>query len=88
MVGLANLIGAGHFTFSDFCEVPRTSSSFLGGFDEACEPHHLPWRHARDIVNFLGLNFFDAVLNGNPDALARLAPARLAPIEDLAYQSK
>lgn len=88
VVGLADLIGAGHFTFSDFCEVPRNLLAFLGGFDEACEPRHLPWRHAHDIVNFLGLNFFDAVLNGNPDALARLAPARLARIEDLAYQSK
>jgi len=88
IVGLAQLTGAGHFTFSDFCEVPRNLLSFLGGFDEACEPRHLPWRHAHDIVNYLSLNFFDAVLNGNPDALARLDPAVLATIEDLVYQSK
>jgi predicted dienelactone hydrolase len=88
VVGLADLIGAGHFTFSDFCEVPRNLLAFLGGFDEACEPRHLPWRHAHDIVNFLGVNFFDAVLNGNPGALARLAPPSLGRIEDLAYQSK
>ncbi len=88
IVGLANVIDAGHFTFSDFCEVPRDLLAFLGGFDEACEPRHLPWRHAHDVINFLGLNFFDAVLNGNTDALDRLDPARLESIEDLSYQSK
>ena len=88
VVGLAEITDAGHFTFSDFCEVPRGLLTFLGGFDEACTPAHLPWRHAHDRVNFLGLNFFDAVLNGDADALARLAPANLAEVEDLVYQSK
>ncbi len=72
VVGLADLIDAGHFTFSDFCEVPRNLLSFLSGFDEACEPRHLPWRYAHDIVNLLSLSFFDGVLNGNLAALARL----------------
>jgi hypothetical protein len=62
--------------------------SFLGGFDEACEPRHLPWRHAHDIVNYLSLNFFDGVLNGNAAALARIAPASVATIEDLVYRTK
>jgi predicted dienelactone hydrolase len=88
VVALAQLADAGHFTFSDFCEVPRELLGFLGGFDEACEPRHLPWRHAHDIVNFLALNFFDGVLSGSTDALDRLDPANLAAIEDLAYQSK
>jgi predicted dienelactone hydrolase len=88
VVGLAELIDAGHFTFSDFCEVPRNLLAFLGGFDEACEPRHLPWRYAHSIVNYLSLNFFDGVLNGNPDALARISPASLAQVEDMTYQSK
>lgn len=88
VVGLANIIDAGHFTFSDFCEVPRDLLAFLGGFDEACTPAHLPWRHAHDRVNFLSLNFFDGVLNGNAEALGRLAPEKLARVEDLVYQSK
>jgi hypothetical protein len=60
----------------------------LNGYDQACAPRHLPWRHARDISSYLGLSFFDGVLNGNAEALARLAPENLAAIEDLAYQSK
>src|SRR5262245_31738683 len=88
VVGLAELTDAGHFTFSDYCEVPRSLLAFLGGFDQACTPRHLPWRHAHDIVNFLSLNFFDGVLNGNPEALARIQPAGLAQVEDLVYQSK
>jgi predicted dienelactone hydrolase len=88
VVGLANLVDAGHFTLSDFCEVDRELLAFLGGFEEACEPRHLPWRHAHDIVNFLSLQFFDATLNGNAAALAELDPARLAGIEDLVYQAK
>ncbi len=88
VVALARLMDAGHFTFSDFCEVDRRLLEFLGGFDEACEPRHLPWRHAHDIVNYLALNFFDAVLNGNAEALARLAPAAVGGIDDLAVQRK
>jgi predicted dienelactone hydrolase len=88
LVGLGEIIGGGHFTFSDFCEVPRDLLAFLGGFDEACEPRHLPWRHAHDIVNFLSLNFFNATLNADAEALARLAPEELAGIEDLVYRTR
>jgi predicted dienelactone hydrolase len=88
VVALGELIDAGHFTFSDFCEVPRDLLAFLGGFDEACEPRHLPWRHAHDIVNYLALSFFDGTLRGDGAALARLAPAALADVEDLVYQAK
>jgi predicted dienelactone hydrolase len=88
VVGLADLRNAGHFTFSDFCEVPRLLLGFLGGFEEACEPRHLPWRHAHDIVNYLSLNFFRGTLQGDPESLARIAPGALAANEDLAFQSK
>lgn len=88
IVGLAKIVDGGHFTFSDFCEVPRQLLAFLGGFDEACEPRHLPWRHAHDIINYLSLNFFDAVLKSDASALARLDPATLAAIEELEYQEK
>ena len=53
------------------------------GHDEACEPRHLPWRRAHDIVKYLALNFFDAVLNDDPAALARLGPQATGGIEDL-----
>jgi predicted dienelactone hydrolase len=88
VVGLAEITDAGHFTFSDFCEVPRDLLAFLGGFDEACEPRHIAWRHAHDIVNYLSLNFFEATLGGDQAALARLSPRRLARIDELRYQSK
>lgn len=88
VVAYANLVDAGHFTFSDFCEVPRMLLAFLGGFEEACEPRHLPWRHAHDIVNYLALNFFDATLRGDAAALARLDPATVANIEEVIYQRK
>ena len=81
VVALAQLADAGHFTFSDYCEVDRELLGFLGGFDEACEPRHLPWRRAHDIVNYLSLNFFDAILKGDAEALARLDPAVVAGIE-------
>ena len=88
VVALAELTDAGHFTFSDFCEVPRNLLAFLGGFDEACTPRHLPWRYAHDIVNYLSLAFFDGVLNGDAQALGRLDPASVAHIEDLVYRRK
>lgn len=88
VVGLAQLVDGGHFTFSDYCEVPRNLLALLNGYDEACAPRHLPWRHAHDIANYLALSFFDGVLNGNAEALARLEPDRLAAIEDLVYQRK
>jgi predicted dienelactone hydrolase len=88
VVALGELVDAGHFTFSDFCEVPRDLLAFLGGFDEACEPRHLPWRHAHDIVNYLALSFFDGTLRGDASALARLARVALAGVEDLVWQAK
>ncbi len=88
VVALANLHEAGHFTFSDFCEVDRDLLGFLGGFSEACEPRHIPWRHAHDIVNYLSLNFFDATLKGDAAALGRLAPSVVGEIENIDYQSK
>jgi predicted dienelactone hydrolase len=88
IVGLAEITGAGHFTFSDVCEVPRALVGFIGGFGEACTPRHLPWRHAHDIIDYLALNFFDATLNGDKAALKRFKPRGLASIGDLVYQRK
>jgi hypothetical protein len=53
-----------------------------------CEPPVLPWRYVRHIETYLALNFFDATLSGDADALARLDPAVVAPIEEFTYQSK
>ena len=87
--GLAELTDVGHFTFSDLCEVPRNLIAVIGGFDEACQPRHLPWRYAHRIVNFFALNFFDAVLKGDPAALARLAPAKLTHADEItSYQTR
>ncbi len=88
VVGLAELDSAGHFTFSDFCEVDRTLLAFLGGFDEACQPRHLPWRYAHDVVNLLSLDFFDATLRGDAAARARLAALVSQPVDDLTYREK
>jgi predicted dienelactone hydrolase len=88
IVALAELANAGHFTFSDFCEVDRRLLGFLGGFEEACEPRHLPWRHAHDVINYLALAFFDGVLRDDAAALARLEPAAVAGIEDLGFERK
>ncbi len=82
--GLAELTDVGHFTFSDLCEVPRNLIAVIGGFDEARQPRHLPWRYAHRIVNF-----FDAVLKGDPAALARLAPAKLTHADEItSYQTR
>jgi predicted dienelactone hydrolase len=90
VVGLAEIINGGHFTFSSFCEVPATLLAFLGGFEEACEARHIPWRHAQDVTMYLAHNFFDGTINGNAAALARLDPLVVADFdaEDIVYQSK
>lgn len=88
VVALAEIEGAGHFTFSDICEVPRNLVGLIGGFDEACTPAHLPWRHAHDLIDYLALNFFDGTLKGNRGALRRLKPRAVAAIGDVSYQRK
>jgi predicted dienelactone hydrolase len=88
VVGLAEIVGAGHFSFSDICEVPRNLVGLIGGFDEACEPRHLPWRRAHEIVNYLAENFFEATLSGDKAALKRLKPRTVASIPDVDYQRK
>jgi hypothetical protein len=77
----ANLIDALHNTFTDSCEVSEALSA-------ECGPEVLPWRYARHVTNYLALNFFDATLNGDAEALARLDPEALAGIEAMTYQSK
>jgi predicted dienelactone hydrolase len=88
IVGLAEIAGGGHFTFSDYCEVDRQLLAALNGFEEACEPRHLPWRHAHDIVNYLGLNFFDAVLKDDAEALGRLDVDVVNAIDDVRFERK
>jgi predicted dienelactone hydrolase len=83
VVGLARLRNAGHFTFSNYCDVDRELLGFLGGFAEACQPRHLPWRHAHEIANHLAVNFFDAVLRDDAAALGRLQEAVDGTIDDL-----
>jgi len=94
IMGYGVLQDASHTTFTDDCEVPDTLVGMVlhSGVALEClpaiEPLTLPSRYARHLINYLALNFFDATLNGNPDALARLAPTVLSDIEELGYQSK
>lgn len=84
VIGYANFLRAAHSSFADNCEVPEV----LRGRPAACEPEFLPWRHVRHIESYLVLNFLDATLGGDVEALARLDPAMLADVEELAYQRK
>jgi dienelactone hydrolase len=84
VVAYGSFLRAAHSSFADNCEVPEV----LRGRPAACEPEFLPWRHVRHIEGYLALNFFDAALRGSAEALARLDPAALADVEDLAYQRK
>jgi hypothetical protein len=84
VVAYGDFPGAGHNSFPDTCEVPKVAR---GSIPE-CEPPILPWRYVRHIENYLALNFFDATLRGDADALARLDPTVVASIEHLIYQSK
>jgi predicted dienelactone hydrolase len=94
IMGYGVLHDASHTTFPDDCEVPDALVGMVlhSGIALEClpgfEPQTLPSRYARHIINYLTLNFFDAVLKGNPEALARLDPNVLAGIEELVYQSK
>jgi len=89
VVGLIEFINGGHFTFSDFCEVPDDILGFLGGAEEACEPRHLSWRWAHDIVTYASLNFFDAVLKGDGAAQSRIDDFLTAsPLADMRAESK
>jgi predicted dienelactone hydrolase len=84
VVAYGNFLRAVHPSFADQCEVPEV----LRGVSAACEPDVVPWRHVRHIENYLALNFLDATLGGSAEALARLDPAVLANVEELAYQIK
>jgi predicted dienelactone hydrolase len=89
VVAYADLRDASHGTFSDTCEVPdEILEPLAGGPVPDCGPLAIPWRYARHVIDYLALNFFDGVLNGDAEALARLDPGVLGAIEDLTYQSK
>ena len=88
LVAFADLRDAGHGTFTDVCEVPDNLLLAFGGIPFECLPMTLPWRYARHLVDYLALNFFDATLNADGAALANLASARLATVEDIMWQAK
>src|SRR5262249_28526054 len=89
VMDFANLIDADHGTFDDGCEYDAILERFTGGPVSTCEPGSIPWRYARYITNYLAVNFFEATLKDDAEALARLDPALLSTrIEDLAYRSK
>jgi hypothetical protein len=72
-------------------DVPEKGRSVLRGrrrFEEACQPRHLPWRDARERVNYLALNFFDAFLKGDAAARARLDPAVVNALDDVVLETK
>jgi len=87
-VGLAEVLRGGHNTFTDLCELQPEVLEIVGGAEEGCLPRHLPWKHAHDLINYLALNFFDGVLNGNQAALDRLAPEVVGDIENLQFWRK
>jgi predicted dienelactone hydrolase len=87
-VGLAEVLRGGHNTFTDLCELQPDVLEIVGGAEEGCLPRHLPWKHAHDLINYLSLNFFDGVLNGNEEALRRLAPEVVGELEDLKFWRK
>jgi hypothetical protein len=68
-----------HFTFTD-------EADFRGAAGGS--PAFLPPRYAARIVGYLAVSFFEAVLNGDADALDRLEPNALAAIDELALQRK
>ena len=88
LVGLAEVLDGGHNTFTDLCELQPDILDLVGGAEEGCMPWHLPWKHAHDLINYLALNFFDGVLNGNEEALDRLSPEVVGDIEDLRFWRK
>ncbi len=88
LVGLAEVLAGGHNTFTDLCELQPVVLDVVGGAEEGCMPWHLPWKHAHDLINYLALNFFDGILNGNPEALDRLTPEAVGEIEQLRYWRK
>ncbi len=87
-VGLAEVLRGGHNTFTDLCELQPEVLELVGGAEEGCLPRHLPWKHAHDLINYLALNFFDGVLNGNGEALQRLEPEVVGDLEDLRFWRK
>lgn len=88
VVALAEILDGGHNTFTDLCELQPDILDLVGGAEEGCLPRHLPWKHAHDLINYLALNFFDGILNGNEQALARLEPQVVGQIEDLRFWRK
>jgi predicted dienelactone hydrolase len=87
-VGLAEVLDGGHNTFTDLCELQPDILDVVGGANEGCQPWQLPWKHAHDLINYLSLNFFDAILNDDEEALDRLAPEVVGELEDLRYWRK
>jgi predicted dienelactone hydrolase len=71
LIGLAN---AGHFTFSNGCEILERAGLAIDALSDGCRPEDVPWRDAHRLVNGFATGFFRVHVAGRSDLAAELQP--------------
>jgi predicted dienelactone hydrolase len=81
--GPASLLGienAGHFTYSNVCQILELTGLTLEQLQDGCEPADIPWRDAHALVNRFATAFFQVHVAGHGELAEHLVPADpLAP---------
>jgi predicted dienelactone hydrolase len=78
LAGPAYLLGierAGHFTFSNVCQILELTGLELEQLQDGCTPEDIPWRDAHALANRFATAFFQLHLAGRADFAPHLVPA-------------
>ncbi|MEZ4219980.1 MAG: hypothetical protein R3B13_03555 [Polyangiaceae bacterium] len=80
--GTSYLLGidhAGHYTFSNMCELVELLSLPVEEFDDGCGPDSIPSAQAHELINRYAIAFFQLHVQGENRFAGILAPIASAP---------
>lgn len=91
LAGPASLLGienAGHFTFSNVCQILELTGLSLDQLRDGCEPGDIPWRDAHALANRFATAFFQVHVAGRGALAEHLVPADPLPSGVAQHETK
>jgi predicted dienelactone hydrolase len=76
LVGIAD---AGHFTFSNVCQIMELAELAIEELSDGCLPHDIPWRDAHVLANGFATLFFQVHVAGRLELAGQLEPRQPLP---------
>ena len=85
---LLGIEGAGHFTFSDVCQILELAALSIPDLQDGCEPGDIPWPDAHALINRYATAFFQVHLRGKTELSGELAAGAPLPAGVAVYEAR